>query len=144
MVLSKIKHILRKDPKTAYSKFALKVSIFCLGMIIFGGSMNIFAMLINNGKMPVFCPYGKFIPSKIHSIGNEKTRLKFLCDWIFIHTDERVMEHNILKYIAKIIHFPINRPTIASPGDIIMWLFFFPTIISVTICLVLSLENIIY
>lgn len=72
-------------------------------LVFFGAGMNLAALWMNGGFMPVFgAPWWWVFGDGEHSVANEETRLPWLCDWI---------------------HVPGWRwicPRVVSPGDILL------------------------
>ena len=70
-----------------------------------GTAMNILAITVNHGQMPVLVPVqmGPFAPGMtmdaIHVTWSESVRFWFLCDWIYV------------RWIG-----------VVSPGDCVLWL----------------------
>lgn len=130
MVLSKIKYILTRDLNKGRANKIFKIAIISALLGITGGVMNMTAMFSNGGKMPVFCPAEDLEDSPRHCPADENTRFKILCDWIYIRGAEEALEFEIFRVMAQIVKFPMGfKWGIASPGDIIIWVFYFPTFI---------------
>jgi len=143
LTLSKIKEILTKKVESKKAKKIINIAFFFAIMAIAGGAMNMLAVLSNGGRMPVFCEEIYFTGSDRHSHANENTRFKILCDWIMISGDERAIDSEIVRAMMSLVQFPIGGLGFSSPGDILIWIFYFPTLFLVLISIsVIIYENI--
>lgn len=130
MVLSKIRHMLTRDLSKGWSKKLFKIATISALLGIMGGIMNMTAVYSNGGKMPVFCSAEDLEDSLWHCPANDDTKFKILCDWIHIRGAEEALEFEIFLVMAQMVKFPVGVEWgIASPGDIIIWVFYFPTFI---------------
>lgn len=111
--------------------------------ILLGIAANIHAVRVNGGVMPVAAVY---MPPYIsldegHVLTGPDTQSRFFVDWIAFSTPHDVPAP--LTYLAELVHFPPSGYyVIASPGDVLMWVFGTTGIITAGIlfcCLFISL-----
>ena len=121
-VLCKLKDFLNKPIKETCAN-CLFVSILkvSFALVVVVHVMNMMVVMANDGKMPVFKTEVS-ITSKRHREGNDNTKLKFLADYIRIRSEYFKTKNKPMRLFYKSINFPYHRDSIASPGDILMWL----------------------
>ncbi len=107
---------------TLYISLLFKLSRISLLLFVVGVVLNHWVISANNGKMPVIAIETVSYPidDPLHILANESHKLLFFSDWIHLP--------DLVKSAPKII---------ASPGDILIYVFFYLWFISTAIVLIM-------
>ncbi len=101
------------------ARFLSTMITVALIFIICGSAMNLSAVYVNDGRMPVaLAPQYETAPSNKHSVANEDTKLPLLIDWINIPAWKDPSAFT--RWIARNMNYPLT-PAVASIGDMFIW-----------------------
>jgi len=100
-----------------------KATRICILLICVGIFANQFAKIANGGKMPVIAiPDPEYIVVFDDHHGSVQNPLAgFFGDWI--ETEIAPADSALMLAASSVLSFPIGESIVASPGDVLMWIF---------------------